>query len=321
MKKFSFFIIVLALLASCGGKKKKPSMTGEEKVEISDFIDFFQPVRLPFYYADSMMNKKQKDTFLISYKIFTQFVPDSVLGKVYGKNTKISIHALGKFVVPKAETYLFVKTTTTDKKVIFILAFDRDQKYAATLPSLRPDQVRTTFQSVTMDKKLGITKMVQRKNANGTISEGKDVYVFDRNVNDFTLVMTDALEDKPMELINPIDTLPRKHKWSADYLNGKRNLVSVRDGRRNDRISFFIHFEKNNADCIGELKGEAKITSSNSAEFRVDGDPCVLTLIFSSSSVRLREEEGCGNHRGIQCLFDGSFSRKKETKPKKSTKK
>ncbi len=296
-------------------------MTGDDKVEVNDFIDFFQPVKLPFYYADSMMAKKQKDTFLINYKVFTQFIPDSVLTRVYGKTTRIQIYALGKVEVPKAETYLFVKTATTDKKVIFILAFDGNKKYASALPSLRPDQARTTFQSVTMDRKLGITKTVQRKNADGTTSEGKDVYAFDHSTNNFMLVMTDALDDKLTELINPIDTLPRKHKWSADYSNGKMNLVSVRDGRRNDRISFFIHFEKNNGECTGELKGEATIRSSTTAEFKVDGDPCVLTLIFSSSAVRLKEEEGCGNHRSMQCLFDGSFSRKKEVKPKKPAKK
>lgn len=296
-------------------------MTGEDKVEVKDFIAFFQPVKLPFYYADSMMNKKQKDTFLISYKVFTQFVPDSVLSKIYGKTTKMRIQALGKVEARGDETYLFVKTTTADKKAIFILAFDRNRKYAAGMSSLRPDQLKSTFQSMTMDKKYGITKMVQRKNADGTASEGKDVYVFDRSTNSFVLVMTDALEDKPAEFINPIDTLPRKHKWSADYSGGKRNLVSVRDGRRNDRITFFIHFEKNNAECIGELKGEAKIKSPNTAEFRVDGDPCVLSFVFSSSSVRLKEEEGCGNHRNMQCLFDGSFAKKREPKPKKPARK
>ena len=44
------------------------------------------------------------------------------------------------------------------------------------------------------------------------------------------LVMTDALNDKVTELINPIDTLLRKHKLSADYTNGKMNMVSIRDG-------------------------------------------------------------------------------------------
>ncbi len=295
-------------------------MTGEDKVGVDDFIEFFQPLKLPFYYADSMMARKEKDTFLINHKVFTQFVPDSLLGVIYGKNVKPKIYALGKAEVPQAETYLFIKTVTADKKVIFILAFDRSEKYAAALASLRPDQSRATFQSMTMDKKYSITKTLQRKNADGSTSEGKDVYAFDRGANNFMLVMTDALEDKATELINPIDTLPRKNKWSADYSSGKMNLVSVRDGRRSDRISFFIHFEKNNGGCTGELKGEAIIRSSNTAEFRVAGDPCVLSFIFSSSSVRLKEAEGCGNHRGMQCLFDGSFAKEKEVKPQKNKK-
>lgn len=321
MKKCLWIITVLGLLMACS-KKKKPSMSGEDKVEAKDFIDFFKPVKLPFQYADSMMSRKVKDSFLISYNVFTQFVPDSVLTKLYGKKTKPKIYALGRATVPGLENYLFVKTVTTDKKVLFILAFDNKEKYMAAIASLRPDQSKATFQSMTMDKKFGITKTVLRKNADGSMSEGKDVYALDRSVKNFILVMTDALEDKPAELINPIDTLPRKNKWSADYTNGKMNLVSIRDGRRAGRISFFIHFEKNNGSCTGELKGEATIRGSNTAQFKLDGDPCVLSFVFSSSSVRLKEDEGCGNHRGMQCLFDGSFAKKREAKPKKpSTKK
>jgi hypothetical protein len=133
--------------------------------------------------------------------------------------------------------------------------------------------------------------------------------------------MTDALEDKPTELINPIDTLPRKNKFSADYGSGKMNLVSIRDGKRNGLIRFFIHFEKGNGECTGELKGEATIRSSNMAEYREDGDPCILKFIFSGGSLSLKEEEGCGSRRGLQCLFDGSFERKKEIKPKPADKK
>ncbi len=46
--------------------------------------------------------------------------------------------------------------------------------------------------------------------------------------------MTDALEDKVTELLNPIDTFLRKHKYAADYGSGKLNLVSIRDGRKKD---------------------------------------------------------------------------------------
>jgi hypothetical protein len=137
----------------------------------------------------------------------------------------------------------------------------------------------------------------------------------------FQLIMTDALDDKTTELINPIDTLSRKHKWAADYSSGKNMLVSIRDGRKADRVAFFVHFEKNNGECTGELKGEATIKSGSVAEFRESGDPCVLQFIFSSSSVTLKEQEGCGSHRGLRCSFDGSYAKKKVSAAKPHKKK
>ena len=82
-----------------------------------------------------------------------------------------------------------------------------------------------------------------------------------------------------------------------------------------DRFTFFIHFDKNNGACTGELKGEAIIKSPTVAEYREGGDPCVLRFTFTTGSVILKEEEGCGSHRGLRCSFDGSFARKKEPKP------
>jgi hypothetical protein len=168
-----------------------------------------------------------------------------------------------------------------------------------------------------MDKKLSIFKTVQRKNADGTISEGKDVYILNNEARSFMLIVTDQLDEKPAELINPIDTLPRKNKLSADYATGKVNLVSVRDGHRPDRIRFFIHFEKNNHECTGELKGEAMLRSPTIAEYRTGSDPCILQLSFTSSSVTIKEIEGCGSRRGLHCSFDGTYPRKKEVKHKK----
>jgi len=68
------------------------------------------------------------------------------------------------------------------------------------------------------------------------------------------------------------------------------------------------------------LKGEAMLKTPNTAEYREDGDPCVLKFIFSSASVTLKEEEGCGSRRGLNCSFDGSFARKKYVKPLSNSK-
>jgi hypothetical protein len=137
------------------------------------------------------------------------------------------------------------------------------------------------------------------------------------------LIMTDPLEDNVTELINPIDDLSRKNKYAADYGTGKMNLVSIRDGRKSDRLSFFVHFDKSSGACTGDLKGEAIIKSAAIAEYREGGDPCVLRFSFTSSTVTVKELEGCGSHRGLRCSFDGIFIRKKGPKPaaKKQTKK
>jgi hypothetical protein len=314
LKKYGVFFFLLLLMAAC--KSKKVSLAGDEPVEVSDFIDFFPDVTLPFQVADSNMLKKEKDSLLISYKVFTQFVPDSVLHKIFGKKAKPKIYPLGK--VEADETYLFVKALSADKRTAFAIAFDKKDKYMATLPLLSLDRLAATQQLGSMDTRYTLTKSIFRKNADGSTSEGKDVYVLSNDAKEFMLIMTDALDDKVSDLTNPIDTFSRKQKYTADYGTGKVNLFSFRDGRKNDRLNFFIHIEKNNGDCTGELKGEAMLKSASVAEYRQPGDPCVLRFSFSSSSVTVKELGGCGSRRGTRCSFDGVYPRKKEIKPKTS---
>lgn len=318
MPAFSRYLLLISLMIMMGCKhKKKPLLSGEEPVEVNDFIDFFPEVKLPFQFTDTLLNQKDNDSLRISYKVFTEFVPDSSVARIFGKGVKPRFYPVGKVVVPKEDYYLFIKGISSDRKVVMLACFDKKQNFIAVMPVLQPDQYSSTKQISGIDKRLSIYKIVQRKNSNGSTSEGKDVYILNSAAKDFMLIVTDQLDDKPKELINPIDTLPRKNKWSADYTTGKMNLVSVRDGRKPDRIRFFIHFEKNNGSCIGELRGEAILRSPTLAEYRSDRDPCVLQLSFTSSSVRLKEIEGCGSDRGIHCVFDGTFPRKKEIKRKK----
>ncbi|MDP9230442.1 MAG: hypothetical protein M3O67_07205, partial [Bacteroidota bacterium] len=70
-----------------------------------------------------------------------------------------------------------------------------------------------------------------------------------------------------------------------------------------------------------ELKGEAQFASANTAVYHQGGDPCVLKFTFTSTAVSIKEVEGCGARRGLNCSFNGSFPRKKEHKPIGSKKK
>jgi hypothetical protein len=309
-------LATLAVLAGCK-HKKKPSLSGEDPVEVNDFIDFFPEVKLPFQFADTDLVKKDPDSLRISYKVFTQFVPDSTLARILGKGTKPQFFPMGKITSPEAESYLFLKAVSGERKTALLACFNKKKEFLAMMPVLQPDQNAATQQLSGVDKKLSIYKVVRRKNSDGSVNEGKDVYIFNSSAKNFMLILTDPLEDHPTELINPIDTLAKKNKLSADYTAGKMNLVSIRDGSRAGRILFFIHFEKNNQECVGELKGEATMKSLTVAEYHSNGDPCVLQLSFTPSTVTIKEMEGCGSHRGVHCVFEGTFVRKKETVKKK----
>lgn len=310
-------LIFLLLFVACK-QKKVISLAGDEPVPVADFVAFFQPLSLTYIVGDTILERKEKDSLVISSKNFKQFVPDSVLNGLVGKNTKHKLYALGKVVEENAESYLIVKYVAQDKKALLLLAFDNKNEYITAMPAMIPDKNKLTDQLFSIDRRFTITKTIQRKNSDATISEGKEVYILNVAAHDFKLIMTDALEDKRTELINPIDTLKRDNKYSADYGTGKMNLVSIRDGRKKDRMTFYIHFEKNDGECTGELKGEAKWITSTKAEYRQDGDACVLQFVFSAKAVTLKEEN-CGSRRGLHCTFDGSFSKKKYTKPTVAT--
>ena len=310
----TFLLVAFYLLSGCGSKKK-PSLSGTDEVVISDFIESFELTKPPVEIADTTLNKKEKDSLLIGNKIFAQFVPDSVLIKVFGKNAKPKIY-LGKRVEIEKEKYLFVKAIAAEKKASLVLCFDKDNKFKAYLPLLVPDANPATSQVSGLDRRLSFYKTVVLKNPDGSADEGKEAYSYDSETGQFILIMTDPLDDRVQEVINPIDTLPKKNKFSADYVKDKMNIVSIRDDRKTGKLNFFIHIDRNNGDCSGELKGIATLTSANTAVYIQPGDACSLQFNFSSSSITLKELDACGAHRGVKCSFDGNFPRKKEIKPK-----
>lgn len=313
---------ILLILYSCSlfffscQEKKVVSLAGDQLVSAPAFVNFFQSLQQPYTLADTVLLKKQSDSLRISYAVLRALIPDSVWEKGIGKSAKPIFHAIGKIEVPKLETYVFVRVQTKTKKFVLLLVFNKQYEFVAAMPVLEPSASKVISQSLVFDSKLLLSVLLQRKNKDGSVSEGKKVFVFNEAAQNFMLIMTEALEDKVEELINPIDTLTATHRYSADYGSGKMNLVSIRDGRKKDRFTFFVHFEKKNGTCIGELKGEAFWKSSTKAEYRQAGDPCILQFHFNNKSVNLKESN-CGSRRGMDCLFDGSFARKKSLRVKK----
>ena len=313
-------LAAFCLFTGCSDKKKKPSLSGTDEVVIADFIESFELITPPYEVNDTVLAKKEKDSLIIATKIFTQFVPDSVLVKVFGKSAKPKIY-LGKRISEKEDNYLFAKAVTADKKTMLALCFDKENNFKAFLPLLIQDANPATLQVSGINRKFEFYQSVLMKKTDGSTAEGKDVYIYNGDAEQFLLIAKDALDDRIREVINPIDTLQKKNKFSGDYVKDKMNIVSIRDDNKPGRINFFIHFDRNNGDCSGELKGVANYISANAAVYKQSGDACSLQFNFSSSSVSVKEIEGCGAHRGVKCSFDGTYPRKKEAKQKTAAKK
>jgi hypothetical protein len=237
------------------------------------------------------------------------------LVKVFGKNAKPKIY-IGKRIIENEISYLFAKANSPDKKAMLVLCFDNKNNFNAFLPLLVPDINPATVQISGLNRKFEFYQSVLMKKPDGSAAEGKEVYIYSSDAEGFLLIAKDALDDRVREVINPIDTLPKKNKFSADYVKDKMNIVSIRDYSKAGKLNFFIHFDRNNGECTGELKGVANFISANTAVYKQPGDACSLQFSFSSSSLSIKEVEACGAHRGVKCSFDGSYPRKREVKPK-----
>ena len=321
MQKLAGICLVLFLcFAAC--KSKKKDLSGDDPVSVNDFIEFFQEVSLPYNIADTQINKKLPDSLLINEKIFKQFIPDTVITKDYGTKVFPKLYALGKISDKDKETYLLVKAATLEKQVGYIVCFDKDNIFKAAMPLVKNNPDRNKSVTGSIDKRLTITTSEVHKAAAGQNIYKLNAYVYN-NVGMFMLIKIESNEPVvPKEVYNPIDTFSGKHKLSGDYIVNKKNFVSIRDGRNDKRLLFFVHFEKGGKDdCSGEIKGEAVLIKPNIAQFRQVGDPCVLQLVFSGNRVTIHEDQACGNYRGIKCTFDGSYVKKKEPVSKPGKKK
>jgi hypothetical protein len=318
MKKYIVLLPFLLLLIAC--KQKKTSLKDGEELEVSDFIEFFPPARLPITVADTSLLRKENDSMRIGNTIFSQFVPDSILANDFGKTAKPLLYPLARITEKNKETYLFIKAVQGKKKVAYLATFDQDSRFLSAMPILRNgfDNYKNAYGS--LDKKFQITTYREITKANKETGYKKNIYIYNNSANSFMLILTEPNEDIIENVINPIDTLPKNNKVSGDYVVNKTNFISIRDGKDPSHISFFVHFEKDNATCNGELKGAARFISPTVAQFKESGNPCTIQFDFKGNIVTMKEMEGCGSYRDIKCFFDGKYSRQKVSKPKDAKK-
>jgi hypothetical protein len=317
MNRFLLGLCLIVFAALACRDKKKVSLKGDEPVEVTDLIQSFPEVTLPFTVGDTTMNKKTNDSSLIAYSIYTQFVPDSVLKKDFGKN-KPKLYPLGRVKEKNRETYLFVKAVNGTKKVGYLVTFGKDNEYLNSLPLIKTGE---NFSSMygSLDKKFQITTYRERKSKSGDITFKRNVFIYNNASNEFTLILTEPNSEIMEDILNPIDTLSQKNKYTGDYPANKKNFISFRDGKNPSEILFFTHFEKDKGGCVGEIKGTARFVNTKMARYKENGNPCTLEFSFTPTAVVMKEVEGCGSYRDIKCFFDGTYPKKKR-KPVKNSK-
>jgi hypothetical protein len=313
--KMGFVFFLISFLMYCNHKPGNGS-SDEKKIEPEDFLAMFPALNPPVNFSDSLLTKKHGDSAL-AWSVFRQFISDTLIERNFGKSTKPRLYATGRIEIKKAETYLFIKALGPAKKILYVLCLDKDGKFRIGMPLLIRDDDSEIRYAASIDNKYAISISRIRKDPEGRKFFIRTVYVYNPE-GEFTLIMRESNEGKPRiaQIYNPIDTLSHKHKFTGDYTQDKRNFISFRDGRNNGVIRFFIHFEKDNGNCKGELKGEAHFVSSTAARYLANGDPCSIEFYFGEKTVRMKELEGCGNHRDIRCYFEGVYNKHKETAAK-----
>lgn len=306
MHRFGFIVLAL-FLAGCGGKNGGSGFSDED--DSNTYSEYFKEMTPPYALSDSGL-LANKDTTLIRSAEWESIIPDSVAKDLFGSAQKVKYTPLGMFKGKKKETYFLVKGTRENRKAALIVVKGPEQE-TAVLPFLKPDTDASTKQKSSFEANFSVVRSTTRKLANDILQDGKEVYAYSDIGKTFDLVMTDQLDDAKLELINPIDTLGKTFTYAGDYGKDKRNLVSVRDGRKKGLITVFVHIEKNDGTCTGEIKGDAELVDETTAIYRTAGDPCVMTIKFGKSAVTLEEQEGCGSRRDLECSFNGSFNKRK----------
>jgi hypothetical protein len=307
-------LLLIPIIYSCAGSKDKSAkgdVVVNETVSDNDFTNQFENLGLKFMLSDTALDRMAKEAKPLAVA-GKDFFPDSLVRGYFGAGAKPKYYAVGKVQNGDSEMYVIMRAVTPEKRAAFLLCYDDQLRYKDGVLFCQTDSdPKTNFWGV-IDKDYNIK--VVREERNGP----DDVVITDQNMvyNASSGKLMMAVNNNPeqdLAIINPIDTLPQTRKYAGDYGIDKSNYISVRDGKDSSEFLFFYVFKKGGDGCEGEIKGKGTYGSGNMAQFRQDGDPCVINFTFTNSQVTVKEDHGCGNYRGLDCKFDGVYPKKKKT--------
>lgn len=315
MKRYLLLLLTIVALAACKSKKK-PGRGADEPMTFEDFQELFTPGTLPYKLNADTLQLKQADSLAVDVADVSRFLTDTLLKGDYGKTEKVKLFPLAR-IQGNLTNYMVIKAVGRAQSTGYLCILDKKGKYLNRLRIANTGSADGTVVSTSIDSKNVIKVSSEKKLSGSNTALKEDFYAVGKD-GSVQLIMTNSNgPTTPGQIFNPIDTLPRKHKFSGDYTSGDMSLISIRDGEDGKTFQFFITFSKDNGNCKGELSGKGHYIAGNRGEFKDKESSCGIAFQFSAGRVTIREIGGCGAYRGIKCFFEGNYAKKAEKKKKK----
>lgn len=315
MKRYLLLLLTVGVLAACKTKKKSGS-GADEPMTFEDFKALFTPGALPYKLNADTLQLKLPDSLSVDTADVNRLLTDTLTKGDFPKTEKVKLFPLQQ-IPGGVVDYMVIKAVGRTQTTGYLCILDKKGKYLNRLHIANTGSSDGTFMYTNIDSKNVIKISTEKKLSGSNSALKEDFYAVDK-AGGIQLIMTNSNGPTSAgQIFNPIDTLPRKHKFSGDYTSGDMNIVSIRDGEDAKSFQFFITFSKDKGNCKGELSGKGHYIAGNRGEFKDRESSCGISFQFSAGRVSIREIGGCGAYRGIKCFFEGGFVKKVEKKKKK----
>ncbi len=315
MRKLCVFI---ALLSAMACSETTTDLSGNTPLKINDFNKAFKTVTLPINLSDSNL-ARYTDSTEIGRKALVQFVPDSIVEEIVSiKDNNTIIYPVLK-IEKEEEYYLLLNVHQKNKQAIAVLVFSKKNKYLAFKLLTEFDSIHKGSQlygkNLSINKEPSFLVEERKLGSDNALTYEKKGWAYTDNA--VRLIYFDS-NNKPESktVLNPIDTLSMNNPLSGDYARDAKNFISLRDYNNTNKYQFFLHFEKKEGTCIGELKGLLTF-DKNQATYNEKGDPCIIHFTINGNVIKIKEDGNCGNHRNMTCYFNDAYDKKRKAKKKK----
>ena len=139
MNKYLLLVLLSVLVVSC--KSKKVSLAGNDDGELGvpEFIDYFQPLPLPYAVTDTILRRKEPEAASINYTTFHPAAAGQPADAVLRVDTVPGSMRSERSKFPKPRPMCWSNVSVAGRRMLYIFCFDRKDHYSAARPVLYSD--------------------------------------------------------------------------------------------------------------------------------------------------------------------------------------